>query len=123
MVNEIDGGVQTPDEFTESLEEMIDTAAEELASDQEVAEVKEPARASTYRPPFGSGAMVRLLPSMKDKALTPGQYNAGMETFTVPSVEDQKAGFWMDNATKFIPQYRQFGFMTEKGGETPAVEI
>lgn len=120
------GDVQAPD-----LESMIDDAVDRIegqpapeVTEATVVEAEVPvSTVPTTAARKGQGAMVRLLPSMKHKALAKGQHNAGMETFEVPDKEAQLAGFYLHNAAKFVPQFRQFGFVQELGGPKNSVEI
>jgi hypothetical protein len=69
------------------------------------------------------GANVVLSADMEHKALTPGVTNIGNTTVIVPEVEQQLAGFKVDEPGVFVTQFRQFKFWVKKGDNVPPATL
>lgn len=84
-------------------------ASAEVEEDQPVEEIKK------YVAP--ANANVILKPSQEKRVLVEGLHNLGMMSVNIPSVEAQKAGFYLpeDQASALLAQHTQFGFVQVKG--------
>ena len=62
---------------------------------------------------------VRLSSKQKDRALNPGVLVIGRCVMTLPSKEEQLAGFYVEDPGVLVGQYDQYKFFQEKGRTVP----